>query len=175
MGIEDNSDIARVRSLFQLGAKDINGDVISFAHELAGKVTVIVNVASHCGYTESHYKGLVELYNAVPRDSVKILAFPCNQFGEQEPEECPMIKRFAENKGVEFTMMDKIDVNGPDAHLVYRFLKREAGPPQIQWNFATYFLVDPAGNVRSFSGVEPMDLLDLITGILNDEEEGLEL
>ena len=174
MGLEDNSDIARVRSFFQLSASDIDGNEMSF-QELKDKVTVVVNVASHCGYTESHYRGLVELYNAVPRDYVKILAFPCNQFGAQEPEECPLIKRFAESKGVEFTMMDKIEVNGPKASPVYRFLKREAGPPHIQWNFATYFVVDPSGKVRSFSGLEPMDLLDLITSILNGEEEEEEL
>ena len=57
-----------------------------------------------------------------------ILAFPCNQFGEQEPEECPAIKRFAQNKGVEFTMMNKVDVNGIDASPVYHWLKKVAGP-----------------------------------------------
>ena len=57
-----------------------------------------------------------------------ILAFPCNQFGEQEPETCPAIKRFAESKGVEFTMMNKVDVNGIDASIVYHYLKKVAGP-----------------------------------------------
>lgn len=57
-----------------------------------------------------------------------ILAFPCNQFGEQEPEACPAIKRFAQAKGVEFTMMDKVDVNDEDAHPVYDYLKKVAGP-----------------------------------------------
>ena len=172
MGLEDNSDLVRIRSFFQLGAKDIDGKEISF-QELKGKITVVVNVASHCGYTESHYRGLVDLYNAVPRENVNILAFPCNQFGAQEPEECPVIKRFAESKGVEFTMMDKVDVNGPNASPVYRFLKREAGPPHIQWNFATYFVIDPEGQIRSFSGVEPMDLLDLIMGIIDGDAEEL--
>ena len=75
------------------------------------------------------------------------------------PETCPNIKKFAENKGVEFTMMDKIDVNGLDAHNVYHFLKKVAGPPSIGWNFATYYVVTPDGTVQSFTGVDPMDLV----------------
>jgi len=75
------------------------------------------------------------------------------------PETCPNIKRFAEKKGVEFTMMNKIDVNGLDAHNVYHFLKKVAGPPSIGWNFATYYVVTPDGTVQSFTGVDPMDLV----------------
>jgi glutathione peroxidase len=102
------------------------------------KVTIIVNVASHCGYTESHYRGLVSLWSKVKDESVEILAFPCNQFGYQEPESDASILQFAKAKGVEFTMMSKI--NGPTASLVYKYLKKSAGPAAITWNFGTFWV-----------------------------------
>ena len=67
-------------------------------------------------------------------------------------------------------MMDKINVNGPDASIVYKFLKKEAGPANIGWNFATYFVVSPSGIVESFSGVEPMALKDDVLGMLERQE-----
>lgn len=67
-------------------------------------------------------------------------------------------------------MMDKIDVNGPNASLVYKYLKKEAGPSNIGWNFATYFVVSPSGEVESFSGVEPMQLKDNVLEMLDREE-----
>ena len=112
---------------------------ISAHHKTSTKyiqpVTIIVNVASYCGYTESHYRGLVDLWSKVKDETVEILAFPCNQFGAQEPESDSSILQFAKNKGVEFTMMSKIDVNGPNSSLVYKYLKKEAGPATIKWNF----------------------------------------
>ena len=66
-------------------------------------------------------------------------------------------------------MMYKIDVNGGNAHIVYKYLKAKAGPTHINWNFATYFVVSPSGMVRSYSGVEPMDLLDLTESLLSEE------
>lgn len=125
---------------------------------------MITNVASFCGFTESHYKGLVEIHNQFKASAVgfNILAFPCNQFGEQEPNQCHSIKKFAQSKGVEFTMMNKVDVNGVDASSVYMYLKKVAGPPTITWNFATYYVVGPDGTVNSYSGVEPTDLKEVI-------------
>ncbi|KAL7543728.1 hypothetical protein ACHAXR_013250 [Thalassiosira sp. AJA248-18] len=155
------------------------------------------DMAEEIGYTESHYRGLVELYNQFKESPVgfNILAFPCNQFGEQDsifshphcficyyrPEKCPAIKRFAKAKGVEFTMMNKIDVNGIDAHPVYHYLKKVAGPPRITWNFATYYIVTPEGVVASMSGVEPMGLAASIMTAMgaddssDDEEDAGEL
>ena len=169
-GIETFADIKLIKSFFQLSALDIDKNPFEFSN-LEGKITVVVNVASHCGYTESHYRGLKELYDqAKESNAVEILAFPSNQFGSQEPGSCEEIKKFAvEEKGAEYRMMDKIDVNGPDAHHVYKFLKREAGPPTIAWNFATYFVISPTGEVRSYSGVQPMELKDLIFGMLEKE------
>ncbi|KAL7460994.1 hypothetical protein ACHAXS_001432 [Conticribra weissflogii] len=163
------SKISHIGSFFQLEAEDIDGNMISF-ERFRGKVTVITNVASYCGYTESHYRGLVELYDKFKNSAIgfNILAFPCNQFGEQEPNSCSEIKRFAENKGVEFTMMNKVDVNGMDAHEVYHYLKKVAGPPRITWNFATYYVVTPGGVISSYSGVEPMELASAIVEAMNE-------
>jgi len=170
MGLETFSDVDHIQNIFQLSARDIDGNDYAFEN-LRGKVTVVVNVASQCGYTEAHYRGLVALWDSVKNlDSVEILAFPSNQFGHQEPDTCQQIKRFAvEEKGVAFRMMYKIDVNGPEADKVYKFLKREAGPPSITWNFATYFVISPEGEIRSYSGVEPMDLQELIFEMLEKE------
>jgi glutathione peroxidase len=79
----------------------------------------------------------VNLWSKVKDESVEILAFPCNQFGSQEPDSDAKILQFARGKGVEFTMMSKINVNGPTASPVYKYLKRVAGPGAISWNFGT--------------------------------------
>uniref|UniRef100_A0A7S2EC20 Glutathione peroxidase n=1 Tax=Ditylum brightwellii TaxID=49249 RepID=A0A7S2EC20_9STRA len=163
------AEMANIHSFYDLKADDIDGNVVDFSN-LWGKAVIVVNVASHCGYTESHYRSLVQLHKEVAgTEKVEIMAFPCNQFGAQEPEECPIIKAFAKRKGVEFTMMDKIDVNGATAHPVYKFLKSQAGPPAIGWNFATYFVISPDGHVQSFSGVEPLELKDLVLEMVDQE------
>lgn len=77
----DMEAISQIKSFFELSAKDIDGNLIEF-ETFRGQVTVLVNVASYCGYTESHYKGLVELWEHVKQEAVNILAFPCNQFGK---------------------------------------------------------------------------------------------
>lgn len=164
--------IGHITSFFDLEAEDIDKKVLKF-NQFKGKVTVITNVASFCGYTESHYKGLVELYNQFKASPMgfNILAFPCNQFGEQEPNQCHTIKKFAKSKGVEFTMMNKVDVNGVDASPVYHYLKKVAGPPRITWNFATYYVVSPDGTVNSYSGVEPASLKEVIMEAMGVKNE----
>ena len=123
------------------------------------------------GYTEEHYSELVQLHRSLhdTHEMVEILAFPCNQFNHQEPEDCSTIKEFALGKGVEFRMMYKIDVNGVNADPVYKYLKKEAGPHHIAWNFATYFVIDPEGTVQSFSGVKPTELEGLARDLLSEE------
>jgi len=166
-----NADVlAIVKSFFDLEALDIDKNMIDFS-AFKGKVTIVVNVASFCGYTKSHYQGLVQLDKDLRgTDMVEIIAFPCNQFGAQEPDECPAIKIFAQSRGAEFRMMDKINVNGIDTHPVYRFLKQNAGPAEIQWNFATYYVIAPDGTIASHSGVEPYQLKDIVLGLVNTEE-----
>lgn len=128
-------EVAAIDSFFSLQAKDIDGNMLNF-ETLRGQVTVMTNVASYCGFTESHYRGLVELYSETADMPVTILAFPCNQFGKQEPGTADEIKDFASSKGVQFKLMEKIDVNGPDAHIVYKFLKAKTNTSAIGWNFA---------------------------------------
>lgn len=114
-----------------------------------GKVLLIVNTASRCGNTPQ-YAGLQELYDKYKDRGFEILAFPCNQFGHQEPGSDDEIKSFCETRfGVEFPLFSKIEVNGDDAHPLYKFLKSEKGGllgDSIKWNF-TKFLVDKQGNV----------------------------
>ena len=114
-----------------------------------GKVLLIVNTASQCGNTPQ-YAGLQELYAKYRERGFEVLAFPCNQFGHQEPGSDEEIKDFCElNYGVEFPLFSKIEVNGEGAHPLYKFLKSEKGGllgESIKWNF-TKFLVDRQGNV----------------------------
>ena len=114
-----------------------------------GKVLLIVNTASKCGFTPQ-YEGLQQLYSKYKRRGLEILAFPCDQFGHQEPGSDGEIKTFCKvNYGVEFPLFSKMDVNGDNEHPLYRFLKGEKGgllTDAIKWNF-TKFLVDRKGKV----------------------------
>ena len=114
-----------------------------------GKVLLIVNTASQCGFTPQ-YKELQELYAKYKDRGFELLAFPCDQFGHQEPGSDEEIKEFCEmNYGIEFPLFSKIEVNGEGAHPLYKFLKSEKGGllgDSIRWNF-TKFLVDRQGNV----------------------------
>jgi glutathione peroxidase len=115
-----------------------------------GKVLLIVNTASRCGFTPQ-YKGLQALWDAYRERGFEVLAFPCNQFGKQEPGDAAEIASFCDvNFGVTFPLMAKIDVNGPAAPPLYDWLKSEApgvlGSKKIKWNF-TKFLVARDGKV----------------------------
>lgn len=103
----DSESVEGVKSFYELKAYDIGGNEIDF-RQFEGKIVVITNVASYCGRTDQHYSELIKLHRDLKEkadDQVEILAFPCNQFGDQEPEENPFIKTFAEEKGVQFRMM----------------------------------------------------------------------
>jgi glutathione peroxidase len=167
----DATELQSVGSFFDLRANDIHGTRIDFK-QFDNKVTVVVNVASECGYTDSHYKGLVQLWKATrPTGRVNILAFPCNQFGRQEPDSEEEIYEFArETYDVDFTMMEKVDVNGNGASIVYKYLKSRAGPASISWNFATYYVIAPDGTVESHSGIEPLDLKDKVMSLVQSDE-----
>ncbi len=117
-----------------------------------GKVVLIVNVASRCGFTPQ-YRGLEELYRKYSAQGFTILGFPCNQFGAQEPGNEEEIATFCKSTyDVSFPMFAKIDVNGPKVHPIYEFLKHSApgilGSTAIKWNF-TKFLIDREGNVKN--------------------------
>jgi glutathione peroxidase len=136
-------------SLYDFSATAIDGKDRSL-REYAGKVALVVNVASQCGLTPQ-YGGLEELYTNFKDRGLVVLGFPCNQFGGQEPGTEDEIKTFCETKfGVTFPLFGKVDVNGPARHPLYAFLTGEAtapdGPGDVRWNFAK-FLIDRQGKV----------------------------
>jgi len=115
-----------------------------------GKVLLVVNTASKCGFTPQ-YDGLEKVYQQFKDRDFEVLGFPCNQFGAQEPGNADEIAEFCKiNFGVTFPLMEKIDVNGPDASPLYDWMKGEAkglmGSSSIKWNF-TKFLIDRDGKV----------------------------
>ncbi|CAA3019785.1 phospholipid hydroperoxide glutathione peroxidase 1, chloroplastic [Olea europaea subsp. europaea] len=140
---------ATEKSIHDFTVKDIDGNDISLS-KFKGKALLIVNVASKCGLTSSNYSELSHLYEKYKTQGFEILAFPCNQFGGQEPGSNPDIKQFACTRfKAEFPIFDKVDVNGPSTAPVYQFLKSNAGGflgDLIKWNFEK-FLVDKNGEV----------------------------
>ncbi|GLT73673.1 hypothetical protein SLA2020_455130 [Shorea laevis] len=137
------------KSIYDFNVKDIRGNDASLS-EYRGKVLLIVNVASKCGLTNSNYKELNVLYEKYKNKGFEILAFPCNQFGGQEPGNNEEIQEVACSRfKAEFPIFDKVEVNGKEAAPLYKFLKSQKGGifgDSIKWNF-TKFLVDKAGKV----------------------------
>ena len=126
-----------------------NGDSVSLADKVR-KVLLVVNTASKCGFTPQ-YKGLEALWQSYRDRGFEVLAFPCNQFGHQEPGSADEIARFCEvNFGLSFPLMGKVEVNGEGAPPLWQWLKAEApgvlGTQGIKWNF-TKFLIDRQGKV----------------------------
>ncbi|MGN7515042.1 MAG: glutathione peroxidase [Allomuricauda sp.] len=135
-----------------------------------GKTIVVVNTASKCGLTPQ-YEGLENLYKTYKDQGLVILGFPCNQFGNQEPGSAEDIQEFCQvNYGVSFPMFAKIDVNGSDAHPIFKYLKSELSGllgGKIKWNF-TKFVIDKTGKpVKRFAPTtEPSSMENYIQGIL---------
>jgi glutathione peroxidase len=135
--------------LFRIPLVGINGENTSLA-SFRGKVLLIVNVASACGFTPQ-YQGLEVLWRKYRDRGFAVLGFPCNQFGRQEPGSHSDILCFTKERfSVSFPLFAKVEVNGEQAHELYRYLKQHAkgllGTESIKWNF-TKFLVDRNGNV----------------------------
>jgi glutathione peroxidase len=150
------------QSIYDFSATSIEGQPISL-DTFKDKVLLIVNTASQCGFTPQ-YKGLQELYSKYSDKGFVILGFPCNQFGQQEPGTANDIQSFCETRfGVTFPLFQKIDVNGANAHPLYKYLTHAApgilGSEAIKWNF-TKFLVDRNGKVvkRYASMAKPEDI-----------------
>ncbi|MCA1856986.1 glutathione peroxidase [Massilia oculi] len=136
-------------NVFDFSATALDGQAVSL-DRYRGKVLLIVNTASACGFTPQ-YKGLEELYRQYGERGLVVLGFPCNQFGKQEPGTEAEIGAFCEkNYGVSFPMFAKVDVNGEGAHPLFQHLKGEKpgvlGTEGIKWNF-TKFLVGRDGEV----------------------------
>ncbi len=135
-------------SIYDFNAKSLTGEDTPIK-QFAGKVLLIVNTASACGFTPQ-YKGLEALQQKFGARGFSVLGFPCNQFGRQEPGSATQIGEFcSSNYAVTFPMFDKIDVNGDKAHPLYQYLRREKSGlfgSAIKWNF-TKFLIDRSGKV----------------------------
>lgn len=157
-------------SALDFQANNLQGELVDLK-QYAGKVLLIVNTASNCGFTPQ-YKGLEAIYQQFKDKGIEVLGFPCNQFGHQEPGNASDIGAFCEkNYGVTFPMFDKIDVNGDKAHPLFQHLKSQApgllGSQSIKWNF-TKFLIKKDGTVfkRYAPQTTPADLLGDIEKLL---------
>jgi glutathione peroxidase len=160
----------RMDSLYAFTADTLDGQTVAL-DKYRGKVLLIVNTASECGFTPQ-YKGLQELYARYAARGLEVLGFPCNQFGKQEPGDAAQIGSFCEkNYGVTFPMFAKIDVNGANAHPLYKYLTEKEpgvlGIEAIKWNF-TKFLVDREGNiVKRFAPItKPESITDEVEKLL---------
>jgi glutathione peroxidase len=157
-------------SIYDITANTLTGEPLSLS-AFQGKVLLIVNTASQCGFT-GQYEGLEALYRQYKDQGLVVLGFPCNQFGAQEPGSAADIGAFCEkNYGVSFPMFAKVDVNGSNAHPLFQLLKSEAtgllGTEGIKWNF-TKFLVGADGKVHSRHAptVAPASLNSTIENLL---------
>ena len=152
-----------MKSIYDYKVDDSQKNPVSLS-DYKGKTLLIVNVASRCGLTPQ-YKGLQELYSKYSNKDFEILAFPCNQFGAQEPGSNEEIKEFCDNNfDVSFKIFDKINVNGSNASPLFKHLKNEAkgvmGSEAIKWNF-TKFLIDNNGSViKRYSPQTTPDKID---------------
>ena len=135
-------------ALTDFTARTLDGEEKSLA-DYSGQVVLVVNTASKCGFTPQ-YTGLQELHEAYADQGLQVVGFPCNQFGGQEPGDATEIGAFCQrNYGVTFQMMEKVDVNGSDAHPLFEWLRSQKGGmlgSKIKWNF-TKFLVGRDGQV----------------------------
>jgi glutathione peroxidase len=161
---------AIMQNLYDFKAKSISGKEINMI-DFEGKALIVVNTASKCGLTPQ-YEGLEQLYQKYKNDGLLILGFPCNQFGNQEPgNEESISEGCLLNYGVSFPMFSKIDVNGKNAHPIFKYLKKNLpgifGTEGIKWNF-TKFIIDKNGKpVKRFSpwtkpGAMEKDILKIL-------------
>ncbi len=152
----------------------LNGDTEQM-NDYAGKVLLIVNVASRCGFT-GQYAGLQRIYTQFQDRGFEVLAFPCNQFGGQEPGSAAEIQQFCSSSyQTSFPLFEKTDVNGDNAHPLFKYIKHAApgilGTEAIKWNF-TKFLVDRKGQVlrRYGSADDPASIANDIQKVLQSPE-----
>jgi glutathione peroxidase len=150
------------QSVYDFSAPLLDDAPISL-ESMRGQVLLVANTASQCGFTPQ-YAGLERLFQTYKGRGFQVLAFPCNQFGAQEPGSAAQIGSFCQkNYGVSFPVFSKIDVNGPDTHPIFRFLKEKKPglfvTTRIKWNF-TKFLVDREGRVvKRFAPSKPPESL----------------
>ncbi len=150
-------------SFYDFKANDINGKEVSMS-SYEGKVVLIVNVASGCGFTPQ-YEGLQKLYDEHKEKGLEILAFPCNQFGEQEKGDGEEIKNFCEkNYSITFPIFEKVEVNGNDAHPIFKFIKEQKkgfmGTESIKWNFSKFLLSKNGEVIKRYGSLDVPENLE---------------
>ena len=150
-------------SFYDFKANDINGKEVSMSN-YEGKVVLIVNVASGCGFTPQ-YEGLQKLYDEHKEEGLEILAFPCNQFGEQEKGDGEEIKNFCEkNYSITFPIFEKVEVNGNDAHPIFKFIKEQKkgfmGTESIKWNFSKFLLSKNGEVIKRYGSLDVPENLE---------------
>lgn len=152
-------------SVFDYSFTDNNGNDVELS-QFKDKLLLLVNVASRCGFT-SQYEGLQALSKKYADKGLVVIGFPCNQFGEQEPGTDAEIKEFCQTTyGVDFLMSTKIDVNGPDAHPLFKYMVSQADFDEVPWNF-TKFLIDKDAFRSMGPGTTPEQIDGFIAQILN--------
>ena len=163
------------KNFFDLKATDIDENEFKFSSLKGSKAILIVNVACECGLTPQ-YAGLTELYKKYKDNGLEILGFPCNQFGRQEPGTPQEIKDFVKKYDVTFKLFSKCDVNGPNAHEVYNYLRRNSSlynsetdkVGEIIWNFGKFLVNKDGSKVQYFPPkVVPADLEKPIQDLLS--------
>ncbi|XP_047025554.1 phospholipid hydroperoxide glutathione peroxidase-like [Helicoverpa zea] len=166
--IVNNPDHTKAKTIYEFMALDINGEIVRF-NKYEGKVCIICNVATKSPFTAQHYKQFNELIDQFGESKgLQILAFPCNQFGKEEPGTSEEIAEHAKRNNVKFDLFAKVDVNGDGACMIWKFLKRcvpgnaKAGD-MVKWNY-TKFIVNKAGIPVERHGpeVEPYKFADLL-------------
>lgn len=157
-------------TVYDFEALESNGQPLALS-SLQGKVLLIVNTASQCGFTPQ-LAGLEELHQRYGNQGLMVLGFPCNQFGAQDPGSDSEISAFCQlNYGVSFPLMRKIDVNGPDAPPLYRWLRAEApgllGSQSIKWNFTKFLLGKDGRVIKRYAPLDkPASLIKAIEAAL---------
>lgn len=140
-------------TFYQLIARSLNGQLVSM-EDYAGKVVLVVNTASHCGFTPQ-YSGLEALYKKYAAQGLMVLGFPCNQFGKQEPGSADDIAQTCYiNYGVSFPIFDKVEVNGATPHPVFHYLKNELPGllgKRIKWNFTKFLIGRDGEPIKRFA------------------------
>lgn len=159
-------------AFYQLTATSLGGELISMA-DYAGKVVLVVNTASRCGFTPQ-YAGLEALYKKYAAQGLVVLGFPCNQFGRQEPGGAEEIARTCHiNYGVSFPMFEKTEVNGAKTHPLFRYLKRQLPGllgGSVKWNFTKFLIGRDGRPLKRFAPITTPEKMEAaILSALNEK------
>ncbi|EMT6574079.1 TPA: glutathione peroxidase [Providencia rettgeri] len=151
-----------MNTFYQLTARSLSGQLVSMA-DYTGKVVLVVNTASHCGFTPQ-YGGLESLYKKYAAQGLVVLGFPCNQFGKQEPGNADEIAQTCYiNYGVSFPMFEKIEVNGAATHPVFHYLKNALPGllgKRIKWNFTKFLIGRDGAPLKRFAPNTPPEKME---------------